>query len=87
MSQFLTTNQNNSLALQTYDEYRLNLILDDGLFKQKFSKLKSLTISNIDIDIISDTIFDEEIKLYEILERLTLINMTCKEDHTRERTK
>ena len=74
LNQILTINQNYLLSIVAIEENKFNLIFYDNLFKDKFSKLKYLTLSNIDATTISSVIFDETIKLYQNLERLSLLN-------------
>ena len=81
LSHFLSRSQNDLLALQSYDENQFKLIMKDHLFKDKFSRLKSLTLNSIHADLIYDVIFNEEMKLYDILERLLLIEVSEEEEH------
>jgi hypothetical protein len=77
LNQFITTTQNYPLSIIANDECKceLNLILQDNLFKQKFSKLKSLTLSNVDANTIYSIIFEKKAELYQNLERLTLLDI------------
>ncbi|CAF1185479.1 unnamed protein product [Adineta ricciae] len=81
LSHFLSQSQNDLLALRSYDENQFELIMKDHLFKDKFSRLKSLTLNNIHADSIYDVIFNEEMKLYDILERLFLSEVSEKDEH------
>jgi len=73
LNQLLTTSQEYPLSIVADDKHKLNLILYDDLFQDKFSKLKSLKLSNIDVETIYSILFDETIKLYQTLERLSLL--------------
>ncbi|CAF1069821.1 unnamed protein product [Adineta ricciae] len=81
LSHFLSQSQNGLLALRSYDENQFKLIMKDHLFKDKFSRLKSLTLNSIHADSIYDVIFNEEMKLYDILERLFLSEVSEEEEH------
>jgi len=72
LKQFIITSQNYPLSILTDDKHKLNLILEDDLFTETFSKLKSLTLSEMDSDTIYSMIFKYQTKLYKSLERLTL---------------
>ncbi|CAF3039752.1 unnamed protein product [Rotaria sp. Silwood2] len=72
LNQLITTNQNYAPSLVADDKYKLNLIFENDLFKETFSKLKSLTLSNIRVKTVYNIVFDETIKIYEKLERLCL---------------
>ncbi|CAF3315720.1 unnamed protein product [Rotaria socialis] len=63
------------------DKHELNLILYDDLFEDRFSKLKSFTLSNINATTIYFIIFDESIKLYQRLERLALLERISDESY------
>ncbi|CAF1071168.1 unnamed protein product [Adineta steineri] len=69
---FLSRSQNHSLAISTCDEHRLNLIMNDSLFQDKFNKLKSLTLFDHHEYPVSNVRFSERMDLYQTLERLTL---------------
>jgi hypothetical protein len=84
LNQFIETSQNYPLSVIAHDKYRLNVIFYDDLFKEKFSKLKSLTLSNIEIETIYSIIFETTAKLYESLRRLNLLNRICREDERGE---
>ncbi|CAF1222446.1 unnamed protein product [Rotaria sp. Silwood1] len=73
LNQLTNTNKNYPLSIQADNEYQFNIFFEDDLFKDKFSKLKSLTINDIKLATLSNTIFDKKIKLYETLERLSLM--------------
>jgi hypothetical protein len=77
LNQFLRTTQNYPLSIIVNNECacELNLIIQDNLFKEKFSKLKLLTLSNVDANTIYSIIFEKKEKLYENLERLTLLDI------------
>ncbi|CAF4616335.1 unnamed protein product [Rotaria sp. Silwood1] len=81
LNQIITTSQNYPLSIVAHDKYRFNLIFYDDLFKDKLSKVKSLTLSNIDARTIYSIIFDETIKLYQSLERLSLQNKIGEENN------
>ncbi|CAF4966436.1 unnamed protein product [Rotaria sp. Silwood1] len=74
LNQLITTSENYPLSIVVHDKYRINLILEDDLFKDKFSKLKSLSLSNINVEIVYSIIFDKTAKLYESLEQLSLLD-------------
>ncbi|CAF4021210.1 unnamed protein product [Rotaria sordida] len=76
----MTISQNYPLSIVALDRYRFNLIFYDDLFKDKFSKVKSLKLSNIDAKTLSSIIFDETIKLYQNVERLSLLNAIGEEN-------
>ena len=78
--QLLTTSENYLLSIVALDKYRFNIIFYDDLFKDKFSKLKSLTLSNIDTRTICSIIFDRTTKLYESLEKLRLLDKISEEN-------
>ncbi|CAF3968295.1 unnamed protein product [Rotaria sp. Silwood1] len=75
LNRFMTTTQNYPLSIIANDKCELNVILQDDLFKEKFSKLKSLTLTNIDVEAIYSIIFEKKAELYNSLERLTLLEM------------
>ncbi|CAF4963281.1 unnamed protein product, partial [Rotaria sp. Silwood1] len=79
LNQLITASQNYPLSIVASDEHKFNLIFDD-LFKDQFSKLKSLTLSDINAATIDDIIFDEPTKLYEKLERLSLLGTISRGD-------
>ncbi|CAF4090028.1 unnamed protein product [Rotaria sp. Silwood2] len=81
LNQLTTIGKNYPLSIQTWDEDKFNLILNDDFTKDKFSKLKSLSISNIKVSTLTDILFDETTKLYETLERLSLENEISGEDY------
>ncbi len=76
---------NYPLSIETSDEQKFNLIFNDDLFKEKFSKLKSLSLGGIKVTIIFNTIFGEHIKLYKTLERLSLMDEISGEDYEIDR--
>ncbi|CAF0850828.1 unnamed protein product [Rotaria sordida] len=78
--QLIKTSQNYPLSIVALDKYRFNLIFYDDLFKDKFSKVKSLTLLNIDARAVYSIIFDDAIKLYQSLERLSLLNKIGEEN-------
>ncbi|CAF3875068.1 unnamed protein product, partial [Rotaria sp. Silwood1] len=80
LHRFMTTTQNYPLSIIANDTCELNVILQDDLFKEKFSKLKSLTLTNIDVEAIYPIIFEKKAELYNSLERLTLLEMDCTAD-------
>jgi len=73
LNQLINTNKNYPLSIRADGEYRFDIFFEDDLFKDKFSKLKSLTICNIKLTTLRNIIFDKTIKLYETLERLSLM--------------
>ncbi|CAF1239203.1 unnamed protein product [Rotaria sp. Silwood1] len=79
LNQLITTSQNYPLSIIAHDKHRFNLILEDDLFKNKFSKLKSLTLSNIDAKTIYSLIFDKTTKLNQSLERLSFLDEISRE--------
>ncbi|CAF1335112.1 unnamed protein product [Rotaria sordida] len=81
LNQLTNTNKNYPLSIRADDEYQFNIFFEDDLFKDKFSKLKSLIINNIKIATLSNIIFDEKIKLNETLERLSLMEDISGEDY------
>jgi hypothetical protein len=81
LNHFLTTTKNYPLSISTYNEQRFTLIIKDNLFQDKFSKLKSLTLSDMHAGPIFDAIFDEKTQLYERLERLTLGDISEADEH------
>ncbi|CAF2721641.1 unnamed protein product [Rotaria sp. Silwood2] len=84
LNQFIATSQNYPLSVIAHDKYKLNVIFYDDLFKDKFSKLKSLTLSNITIETIYSIIFETAAKLYESLRRLSLLDEISTEDKREE---
>ncbi|CAF3742278.1 unnamed protein product [Rotaria sp. Silwood1] len=74
LNQFIATNRNYPVSVIAHDKYKLNFIFYDDLFKDKFSKLKSLTLSNITVETIYSIIFETTAKLYESLRRLKLLD-------------
>ncbi|CAF3244605.1 unnamed protein product [Rotaria sp. Silwood2] len=70
------------LSFQTNDQYRLDLMFADYFFKDKFSKLKSLTLQNIKVDSVYEFIFDKDTKLYENLQRINLMNIECEKSNS-----
>ncbi|CAF4093372.1 unnamed protein product, partial [Rotaria sordida] len=81
LNQLTNANKNYPLSIRADDEYQFNIFFEDDLFKDKFSKLKSLIINNIKIATLSNIIFDEKIKLNETLERLSLMEDISGEDY------
>ncbi|CAF4069747.1 unnamed protein product [Rotaria sordida] len=81
LNQLTNTNKNYPLSIRADDEYQFYIFFEDDLFKDKFSKLKSLIINNIKIATLSNIIFDEKIKLNETLERLSLMEDISGEDY------
>ncbi|CAF3023173.1 unnamed protein product, partial [Rotaria sp. Silwood2] len=79
LNQLITASKNYPLSIVASDEHKFNLIFDD-LFKDQFSKLKSLTLSDINAATIDDIVFDETTKLYERLERLRLLGTISRGD-------
>ena len=71
----MSATQSYPLSIIANDKCELNVILQDDLFKEKFSKLKSLTLTNIDVEAIYSIIFEKKAELYNSLERLTLLEM------------
>ncbi|CAF1226836.1 unnamed protein product [Rotaria sordida] len=67
------TSGNYPLSIRADNEHQFNIFFEDDLFKDKFSKLKSLTLNNIKLATLSNIIFDKTIKLYKTLERLSLM--------------
>ncbi|CAF2691827.1 unnamed protein product [Rotaria sp. Silwood2] len=80
LNQLITTSQNYPLSIVAHDQHKLNLILEDDLFQETFSKLKSLTLSNIDAKTIYSIIFDKPAKLYQSLERLSFLDKIKREN-------
>lgn len=80
LNKFIVTSQNYPLSVIVHDKHKLNIIFYDDLFKDKFSKLKSLTLSNITVETIYIIIFETTSKLYESLRRLKLIDKVSTED-------
>ncbi|CAF1468189.1 unnamed protein product [Adineta steineri] len=72
INQYIKRDENYSLSILTDNKCRLNLILEDDLFKEISLKLKSLSLSNIDAETINSLIFNKTLKLYKRLERLNL---------------
>jgi len=70
----ITTSENYPLSIHAEDKHKLYFILEEDFFQEKLSKLKSLSIANIDISTLSNAIFNEKTKLYKRLERLRLLN-------------
>ncbi|CAF1412136.1 unnamed protein product [Rotaria sordida] len=66
--------KNYPLSIIAYGKHKLNLILEDDLFQEKFSKLKSLSLSKMNVGTIDRLIFNETTKLYQSLERLSLLD-------------
>jgi hypothetical protein len=90
LKQLISTSQNYPLSILANDKHKLNLILEDDLFTETFSKLKSLTLSNMDSTTIYSMIFDSTTNLYQSLERLSLVDEIIEEDddglnHIRDR--
>ncbi|CAF4935467.1 unnamed protein product, partial [Rotaria sp. Silwood1] len=81
LNQLIIISQNYPLSIHTWSEDRFNLIFNDDLTKDKFSKLKSISISNIKVTTLNYILFDETIKLYETLERLSLESEISGEDY------
>ncbi|CAF3625231.1 unnamed protein product [Rotaria sp. Silwood1] len=73
LNQLITTRQNYPLSIIAHDQYKLDVMLEDDLFKATFSKLKSLTLSNIETETIYSIIFVKTAELYQRLERLNLL--------------
>ncbi|CAF1359891.1 unnamed protein product [Rotaria sordida] len=80
LHQFIATSQNYPLSVIVRDKYKLNIIFYDDLFKDKFSKLRSLTLSNITVETMYSIIFETIAKLYESLRRLNLLDEISTED-------
>ncbi|CAF4198969.1 unnamed protein product, partial [Rotaria sordida] len=74
--------KNYPLSIIAYGKHKLNLILEDDLFQEKFSKLKSLSLSKMYVGTIDRLIFNETTKLYQSLERLSLLDK-IREDRER----
>ncbi|CAF1518737.1 unnamed protein product [Adineta steineri] len=72
INQYIKSDKNYFLSILTDNKCRLNLILEDDLFKEISLKLKSLSLSNIDAGTINSLIFNKTLKLYKRLERLNL---------------
>jgi hypothetical protein len=87
LNKLIKTNKDNPLSITTDDEHKLNFLLEDDLFKDQFSKLKSLTISQIKVETLYDIIFGENTNLCETLERLSLLNDISGEKHEIDRKK
>lgn len=75
LNKFITRSKNYPLSIIANAKSELNLILQDDLFKEKFSKLKSLTLSNVDANTIYSIIFETKAELCQTLERLTLLDI------------
>jgi hypothetical protein len=86
LNQFITTSKNYPLSIQINDDQKFNLIMKDNLFKDKFSKLKSLTICKIKVESLHYALFNEKVNLCETLERLSLVEdiMGDENDTTRK---
>ncbi len=74
LNQCPTKIQNYPLSIHAEDQHKFNFILEEDLFTEKFSKLKSLSIANTDVSTLSRAIFNEKSKLYKSLERLRLLH-------------
>ncbi|CAF1199624.1 unnamed protein product [Adineta steineri] len=81
LNHFLSLRKNHPLSMNTSNEQRFTLIMNDNLFQDKFSKLKSLTLFDIHAGVICDAIFDKRIKLYKTLEKLILQEISEAEEH------
>ncbi|CAF1307912.1 unnamed protein product [Rotaria sordida] len=81
LNNFLRITKNYPLSISTYNEQRFTLIMKDNLFQDKFSKLKSLILSDIHAEPIFNAIFDRRTKLYKTLQRLTLQEISESEEH------
>ena len=87
LSKFIETSQNYPLSVIVHDKHKLRIIFYDDLFKDKFSKLKSLTLSNITVETIYIIIFETNSKLYESLRRLKLIDKISTKDRRNQNDK
>ncbi|CAF4683260.1 unnamed protein product [Rotaria sp. Silwood2] len=87
LNQLTNTSKNYPLSIRADNEDQFNIFFEDDLFKDKFSKLKSLTINDIKLATLSNIIFDKKIKLYETLERLSLMENISGEDYEIEGNK
>jgi hypothetical protein len=72
LSQLNKNTSNYPRSLTTYSEENLKLIFYDNLLKDRFTRIKSLSVASMKFDTLYHAIFDEETKLYKTLERLTL---------------
>jgi hypothetical protein len=74
LNQLTKTSENYPYSIVAHGKHKLKLILEDDLFSETFSKLRSLTLSNTDCETICLIIFDYPTKLYENLEILNLLD-------------
>jgi hypothetical protein len=74
LNQLARTSENYPYSIVAHDQHKLKLILEDDLFIETFSKLRSLTLSNTNCETICLIIFDYPTKLYENLEILNLLD-------------
>jgi hypothetical protein len=65
---------NSPLSIVAHNKDKIDFILGDDLFAETFSKLKSLTLSKMDSETIYSMIFDYPTRLYQNLERLSLLD-------------
>ncbi|UJR11929.1 hypothetical protein I4U23_016107 [Adineta vaga] len=80
LKQYIETTENYPCILVAESKYKLKLILEDEFFTESFSKLRSLILSNVDCQTVGFIIFDCPTKLYENLERLSLLNNVTEYD-------
>ena len=77
-------------SIVAHDQHKLNLLLEDDLLTETFSRLKSLTLSHVDSRTIYGIIFNSPANLYESLRRLNLLvdisETTWKSAYSTERT-
>lgn len=78
---FLSKSHNELLAISASNEHRFTMMMRDDLFRDKFSKLKSLTLLCMHAEAVYSTIFDERMRLCETLERITLSEVSDGEEH------
>ena len=84
LNQCLTISHNYPLSIHTEVQHRFNLILEEDFFTEKWSKLKSLSVANIDVQTLSHAIFNEKTKLYQSLERLRMLHNITADHYEKE---
>ena len=80
MDQFKLSSQNGVLSMVANDKHKLNILLDDDLLHETFSKLKSLSLSNMSAGTTYSMIFDKAAKIDQNLERLSLLQEISEDD-------
>lgn len=81
LNQLVRTSENYPNSIATHDKHKLKLLFEDDFFTGTFSRIRSLTLSNMDCETICSIIFDYPTKLYENLESLSLLDNIIEEDH------